>query len=93
MDTINCKQCGAWELKEINGMLVCPYCGTKYALSENEKKTIFDESANSIHSQISLSNDVERLLEKCKTDRKNAKKYANLILDIDPDNEEALKYL
>ena len=40
-----------------------------------------------------MDDDVERLLQKCRTDRRNARKYANLVLDIDPTNQEALKYL
>ena len=49
-------------------------------------------SYSGVQSTIALDDDVKRLLEKCKTDPKNARRYANLILDIDPDNEEALNY-
>ena len=42
---------------------------------------------------VSISEDIKRLLAKCRTDRKNARKYANLILDIDPNNKDALQYL
>lgn len=55
-------------------------------------KTSIEKSTNKF-SQISINSDVENLLQKCRIDRKNARKYANLILDIDPDNEEARKYL
>jgi len=44
-------------------------------------------------SGVSLDSDVERLLLKCHEDPRRAARYANLILDIDPTNEEALKYL
>ena len=37
--------------------------------------------------------DVAELLRKCRENPARARKYANLILDIDPDNPEALKYL
>ena len=93
MNAIVCKQCGAWDLHEMNGVAICPYCGTKYVLSVEEKSAISSASTGVVSSQIALSDDVERLLQKCKTDRKNAKKYANLVLELDPYNEEVLQYL
>ena len=42
---------------------------------------------------ISLQSDIELLLDKCRRDPRNARKYANLILDIDPGNKDALQYL
>ena len=42
---------------------------------------------------IGLDDDVAELLRKCRENPARARKYANLILDIDPDNPEALKYL
>jgi DNA-directed RNA polymerase subunit RPC12/RpoP len=50
-------------------------------------------SHRDVQSSIALDNDVTRLLEKCRTEPWNARKYANLVLDIDPHNREALKYL
>ena len=50
-------------------------------------------SYRSVSSPIALDDDIARLLKKCESDPRNARKYANLILDIDPDNEEALKYI
>ena len=50
-------------------------------------------SHGDVQSSIALDDDVARLLEKCRTDPRNARKYANLVLDIDPHNREALKYL
>ena len=50
-------------------------------------------SYHGVSSPIALDDDIARLLKKCQTDPSNAQKYANLVLDIDPDNEEALKYL
>ena len=80
LKTVQCKQCGANVLREEGNYYICEYCGTKF-LKKPEGEG------------ISLNSDIERLLQKCKTDPKNAKKYANLILDIDPDNREALKYI
>lgn len=63
----------------------CKYCGSCFKITQ-------DDLSNR-RSDISLGNDVNELLMKCKTDPRNARKYANLILDIDPYNEEALKYI
>ena len=80
LKVIICERCGANSLHEENNYYVCDYCGTKFIKKPEGEG-------------ISLNSDIERLLQKCKTDPKNAKKYANLILDIDPDNTEVYKYL
>ena len=84
-NVIKCPICGGKEFEENKGIRICLYCGSQFQIPKEElpkKKT-----------EIALNSDVERLLEKCRKDPKNAKKYANLILDIDPTNREALKYL
>lgn len=80
--------------------MVCPYCESRYAITKQTCSSGFWGSSHhatlthsGVDSNIALDDDVQRLLKKCKTDPRNARKYANLILDIDPDNEEAYKYL
>ena len=80
-----CKQCGASDFTEEGSYRVCKYCGTKYKI---ETKDVVP-----LYGGIDIKSDVDRLLEKCRSDPKNARKYANRILDIDPTNKEALKYL
>ena len=82
MKKLICEQCGSNAFKQKGSYLVCSFCGT-----------IFSMPDSSGSSDIALESDVDRLLKKCKEDPRNAKKYANLILDIDPTNSEALKYL
>ena len=84
-NAIKCPICGGKEFEENKGIRTCLYCGTQFQIPKEElpKKK----------SEIALNSDVERLLDKCRKDPKNARKYANLILDIDPTNREALKYL
>ena len=84
MKRIYCEACGSNDLVTSNGYLICNYCGSKY---QTKEETITKQS------EISLDDDISRLLSKCKSDPKNARKYANLILDIDPLNIEAKKYL
>lgn len=79
MKSFGCPNCGSTKYVDVDGKRICAYCGTRVV---NEKE-----------SHIKLDDDVEILLEKCRKDPKNAKKYANLILDIDPTNEEVKKYL
>ena len=85
MKLMFCPNCGASSFDKKDGFMICRFCDSsfKMTLDDLEVKT----------SQISLGSDVEDLLKKCRTDPRNARKYANLILDIDPYNKEALKYL
>ncbi len=85
MRALVCPKCGAGEFKTINGYKVCVYCESKLILQNNE---ISIKSTT-----ISIQEDVQTLLEKCKIDPRNAARYANLVLDIDPNNKEALNIL
>ncbi len=88
-----CENCGAPGMVVKDGYLFCEYCHSKFVLSDKESDQLNMHMNASSNSNISLKNDIEALLLKCKNDSENAKKYANLILDIDPDNTDALKYL
>lgn len=85
MKILKCSNCGASSLYESDGYMICEYCDTKFAVESS------DFPQQSIG--ISLNNDIDILIQKCRTDPINARKYANLILDIDPTNQEALKYI
>ena len=85
MKQLQCKKCGASDFYKENGYMVCKYCSTKYVIEPGD--------LGGRDSSIELNSDIDALLDKCRQDPKNASKYANLILDIDPDNDEALKYL
>lgn len=101
MEALICKNCGANALARKNDYMYCPYCESRFAITREERSSgLFGSSVHhatlthsGVDSNIALDDDVQRLLKKCKTDPRNARKYANLILDIDPDNEEAYKYL
>lgn len=85
MNQLVCERCGANSFIEKNGYKICQYCNTKYII------TLDDMPLK--NTEIALSDDIKRLLDKCKNDPLNAQKYANLILDIDPTNKEAYQYL
>ena len=92
MEAIVCKACGAGGLQIRNGRGVCEYCGTVFILEDQEKQ-VLRKTAAPAENGIALESDIDRLLRKCAEEPRNAARYASLILDMDPDNEEALKYL
>lgn len=80
-----CKQCGANEFLEVPGYRICKFCKSRFVLIKEEQMPV--------NTDINLRSDVDALLEKCKKDPSNARKYANLVLDIDPNNNEAKKFI
>lgn len=88
MGKIVCDSCGGNDFIESGGFRVCKYCGTKQIIFQETKV-----SAGNAGAGIAIDDDIQRLLEKCRKDPVNAKRYANLILDIDANNAEARKYL
>ena len=100
MEALVCKNCGANALTRKNDYMYCPYCDSRFAITREERVSgLFGGnhhailSHSDVNSSIALNDDIARLLKKCETDPRNARKYANLVLDIDLDNEDALKYL
>lgn len=85
MKDVVCKSCGSHELYEENGYLVCKYCGTRYFITAEGMP---EKEAN-----ISLNDDVERLLQRCREVPSRARKCAERILEIDPTNAEAHRIL
>lgn len=85
MKPIECARCGSGELFEEEGYAVCAYCRSRHALQPGmnpQHETVMD-----------LLSDIQLLLQKCESDPANSRRYANLILDIDPTNQNAMKYL
>lgn len=82
MKLITCERCGGNEFDYTGKIAICRYCGSKYA-----------DVARQASTHIALDDDVARLLAKCEAEPARARKYANLVLDIDPSNTQALKEL
>ena len=98
MKALICSSCGASRWKEDDDYRICLHCGTKYEKPTERQKRYINAAlqvaaTSQAKSVISLNDDVARLLRKCEEEPLNARKYANLILDIDPTNEEALRYI
>jgi hypothetical protein len=85
MKIVECVQCGSNELTEIDGITTCDYCKARYAMEASEMA--------SHGTTISVNSDIEALLQKCVDDPSNRKRYADLILNLDPSNKEALEFL
>ncbi len=85
MQEVVCTQCGSNSLTETDGLWQCDFCRTTFKSNRDE----FLEAK----SKISVGDDVQRLLEMCKSDPANRARYAHLVLDIDPNNKDAMRYL
>ena len=85
MKAVECKQCSSKELIEGNGYLVCVYCQSRFTvkIDEHPRKGVV----------IDVRSDIETLLKKCIEEPANRRRYASLVLDIDPTNTDAIKYL
>ena len=80
-----CERCGGNDFRQEKGFRTCQYCNTSYVLTAEEMPQKL--------SNISLNDDIKSLLNKCKNDPTNARRYASLVLDIDPTNSEARRLL
>ena len=85
MKILICESCGSPDLYEENGYKICRYCGTKHLITQDDRPAKY--------SKITLDDDVSQLLQKCREEPERAQKYAQLILEIDPNNDEAKQYL
>lgn len=81
----NCEKCGGGEFVDRDGYRICQYCFTKYLVTP--------EDVTREESSIALDDDILMLLLKCRDEPANAYRYASLVLDMDPGNLEAIKYL
>jgi len=85
MKSIRCQNCSAQDLIEENGVVTCTYCRSRFIVQASDLPPT--------KAVIEISADVAALLQKCQQDPVNRRRYANLILDIDPNNVDALAYL
>ena len=86
---LRCSSCGSLELSEHDTYVICNFCRSRFELSV--EKTLKKQSVK--NSLVGVASDIDDLLNKCKADPTRAKMYANLILDLDPTNDQAQKYL
>lgn len=85
MKVVKCTQCGSQELVEEGGYVTCIYCQSRFTLADDERPIK--------ESTISVGSDIETLLQKCRSEPWNSHRYAKLVLDLDPTNQEAMAYI
>lgn len=85
MDLVACTRCGSRELVDEGSNIVCPYCQSRFMPRGAD---VPRPGAG-----VGIHQDVQALLRKCRDEPANARRYANLILDIDPTNRDAARYL
>jgi len=85
MKILDCSRCGSKELTEQAGFVICLYCQSRFVPQPDE--------IPKAQTLVGLGSDIDNLLAKCRTDPQNRRRYASLILDIDPTNKEARAYL
>lgn len=85
MKLIECIKCRSNELFEENGYVVCAYCRLRFIANPDDLPTP--------STVISVFDDVQQLLSRCRAEPGNSRRLASLVLDIDPTNQEAQHYL
>lgn len=85
MKSFQCEGCGSTDFYDLDGYRICEHCGRKHIITKEDQRVK--------QSTIALNEDVAMLLEKCKTEPERAKKFAQRILEIDPNNAEAKRIL
>ena len=84
---IECIKCKSVDFFQADGFYICTYCRSKYRPEQLKRSNDVKTSI------IEIDEDILRLLARIKKEPWNARQLANLILDIDPTNEEALRLL
>lgn len=85
MKLVDCSRCGSKELIEEDGYVICAYCQSRFVPSS--------EDVPAVASVVGVASDIDNLLAKCRSDPQNRRRYASLVLDLDPTNAEARQYL
>jgi hypothetical protein len=85
MELVECKGCGSRELADEDGIVVCGYCQTRYVPGPKDAPTP--------QTVIGVGSDIQNLLQKCQDDPANSRRYASLVLDLDPSNKSAKEIL
>jgi hypothetical protein len=85
MKLVSCTRCGSKELFEESGYVVCDYCRSRFVPQSGDLPNK--------ESVIGVYSDVQLLLQKCRDDPANRRRYAALILDLDPTNQAVQMYL
>lgn len=83
MKVIKCELCGSTEVTKIDGLYQCNHCKTKYTAQEAAKllQDVKIDRSNELENYIVLARRAKE-----EDNAKNAEKYYELALHIDPSN-------
>lgn len=85
MKLLKCVNCGSHELTDYGSYAICDFCRSRFTNTGGK--------ASGKAPTIGIASDIDTLLKKCQEDQVNRRRYANLVLDIDPTNQQAKQYL
>lgn len=85
MKILKCTNCGSIELADHGSYAICDYCRSRFAYTK--------EQVSSTTPTIGVASDIDALLKKCQDDPINRRRYASLVLDLDPTNQQAHQFL
>lgn len=98
MKQLTCEMCGSTELVKQDGFFVCQTCGTKYSVEEAKKMMIegtVDVTGSTV--KVDRSNEINNRIENIKNEfnngnNDNVKRMCIELLNIDPNNFQAIMY-
>ena len=85
MKVLKCTNCGSLELTDHGTYSICDFCRSRFAFTA--------EGASWKLPAIGVASDIDALLKKCQEDPVNRRRYASLVLDLDPTNRQAKQFL
>lgn len=95
MKQLTCEMCGSTDLVKQDGMYACQTCGTKYSVEE-AKKMMIEGTVDVSGSTVKVDNTASianyyKMAESAyeSSNQKEAERYCNKIIEIDPDNYKA----
>ncbi len=94
MKQLTCEMCGSTDLMKQDGVFICQTCGCKYSVEEVKK--MFTEIEGKV--EIDHTTEIENLLIRAQqfmdqNDLNNALKYCNRVLDLAPDEANAVRII
>lgn len=95
MNQLTCEMCGSTDLLKSDGVFTCQNCGCKYSVEEAKKMMV--EGVVQVEGTVKVDNtaQIENYLAMAQKahdsdNEAEAESYANKVLEIDPNNWEAL---
>lgn len=99
MKKLVCEMCGSSDMLKQDGVFVCQNCGTKYSVEEARKMMVEIEGTVEVQGTVKVdrSNEIANRMENIKNEfnsgnNDTVKRMCTELLNIDPDNYQAIMY-